>query len=198
MHLFQSKIEENAKTLANIKQYMKHCPLENPNYILVDNQCYYIQTNSANYETAKETCKEKLTDYGGMRLFQPRSTVQNELIMKLAGEATGKSNWVWLGITDNTEEGEFTYEDNGRPIKFEPSWNSGYGSKGTANNCILSYMNDGSSSTFSKWLDYGCSKNFYSICESQNDVEVMNDVEVIKVNKNCDKKNLKDFKNLDT
>ena len=187
MHLFQSKIEENAKTLANIKQYMKHCPLENPNYILVDNQCYYIQTNSANYETAKETCKEKLTDYGGMRLFQPRSTVQNELIMKLAQEATGKTSWVWLGITDNTTEGEFMYEDNGWPIKFEPSWHSSYGSRGTAYNCVLSYMNDGSSSSFSNWLDQDCSKNYFSICElAHGDVP---DHQVMEVNKNCNQKN---------
>ena len=186
MHLFQSKIEENAKTLANIKQYMKHCPLENPNYILVDNQCYYIQTNSANYETAKETCKEKLTDYGGMRLFQPRSTVQNELIMKLAQEATGKTSWVWLGITDNTTEGEFTYEDNGQSIKFDPSWHNGYGSRGTTYNCVLSYMNDGSSSYFSKWLDNDCSNTYLSICELAHHVP---ENQVMKVNKKFNPKN---------
>ena len=186
MHLFQSKIEENAKTLANIKQYMKHCPLENPNYILVDNQCYYIQTNSTNFETAKEACKEKLTDYGGMRLFQPRSTVQNELIMKLAHEATGKTSWVWIGITDNTTEGEYMYADNGELIKFDPSWHSGYGSRGTAYNCILSRMVDGSNSYFSQWLDYDCSQNYISICELAHHGP---ENQVMKVNKNCNQKN---------
>ena len=140
--------------------------MENPNYILVDNQCYYIQTNTTNYETAKEKCKENLADYGGGRLFQPRSRAQNELIMRLAQEVTGKTSWVWLGITDNTTEGEFMYEDNGRPIMFEPSWHSGYGSRGTAYNCILSRMVDGSNSYFSQWLDYDCSQNYISICES--------------------------------
>ena len=187
MHFFQSKVDGNAETLTQIKQYMKHCPLENPNYILVDNQCYYIQTNSTNFETAKEACKEKLTDYGGMRLFQPRTTAQNELIMRLAQEVTGKTSWVWLGITDNTTEGEFMYEDNGRPIMFEPSWHSGYGSRGTAYNCVLSYMNDGSSSSFSKWLDYDCSLNYFSICElAHPDVE---ENQVMKVNTNCNPKN---------
>ena len=186
MHLFQSKIEGNAEKLANIKPYIRtFCPLENPNYIMVDNQCYYIQTNPTNYETAKETCKEKLTDYGGMRLFQPRSTVQNELIMKLAQEATGRASWVWLGVTDNTTEGEYTYADNGQPIKFDPSWNSGYGSRGTAYNCILSLMNVGSSS-FSKWMDYDCSRNFFSICELAHHVS---ENQVMKVNKNCNPKN---------
>ena len=186
MHLFQSKINENAKTLANIKQYMKHCPLQNPNFFLVDNQCYHIQTNPTDYETARETCKEKLTDYGGMRLFQPTSTAQNELIMKLAQEATGKSNWLWIGITDNTTEGEYTYQANDNSIKFDPSWHSGYGSRGTAYNCILSRMVDGSNSYFSQWLDYDCSQNYISICELAHHGP---ENQVMKVNKNCNQKN---------
>ena len=183
MHLFQSKIEGNAEKLANIKPYIKtFCPLENPNYILVDNQCYYIQTNTTNYETAKEKCKENLADYGGGRLFQPRSRAQNELIMRLAHESTGKSQWFWLGVTDNTKEGEFTYSGNDVPINFDPDWDSGYGSRGTSYNCILSYMDGGSSSSFSKWLDYDCSSQYGSICESSAELQSM------KVNKSHNKK----------
>ena len=187
MHLFQREIEENSEKLANIKPYIKtFCPLENPNYILVDNQCYYIQTNTTNYETAKENCKEKLPDYGGGRLFQPKSRAQNELIMRLAHESTGKSNYLWLGITDKTKEGEFTYSFNDVPIKFDPDWSSGYGSRGTGYNCILSYMNGGSGSAFSKWLDYDCSRQYGSICESSP--ELQNHVQGIKVNKICNQK----------
>ena len=182
MHLFQSKIEGIAEKLANIKQYTKtFCPLENPNYILVDNQCYYIQTNKTNYETARDNCKEKLADYGGGRLFQPRSRAQNELVLKLAHESIGTSNWLWLGITDNTTEGEFTYTANGVPINFDPDWHSGgYGSRGARYNCILSYMDGGSHTAFSKWLDYDCSLEYGSICEPSS--EAQNIVRVMKVN----------------
>ena len=185
-----NEIKENTEKLENIKLYMKHCPLENPNYFLVDNRCYYIQTNSTKYETAKEACKEKLTDYGGMRLFQPRSTAQNELIVRLAHEATGLSNWMWIGITDNTTEGEYTYQSNGKPIKFDPSWHSGYGSRGTSYNCILTYVNGGSSSSFANWLDYDCTQQYRSVCELAQDEpeDLKNDVEVMKVNKNCNQK----------
>ena len=166
MHLFQNKIEGNAEKLANIKQYVKtFCPLENPNYILVDNQCYYIQPNKTNYASAIENCKEKLAEYGGGRLFQPRSRDQNELILKLAHESTGTSNWFWLGITDNTTEGEYTYKSDGVPIKYDPNWHNGYGSRGTRFNCILTYMADESHSQFSTWLDYDCSLEYGYICE---------------------------------
>ena len=177
------KIKENFERLANIKPYIKtFCPLENPNYIMVDNQCYYIQTNTTNYETAIETCKEKLADQGGGRLFQPRSRAQNELIMRLAHKATGKSNWLWLGITDNTTEGEYTYNGNNEPIKFDPKWHSGYGSRGSGTNCVLSFMSGGSSSSFSKWLDYDCSKQYGSICESHQSLpELQNHVKSMQV-----------------
>ena len=181
------KIKENVERLSSIKPYIKtFCPLENPNYILVDNQCYYIQTNKTHYETAKENCKEKLADYGGGRLFQPRSRAQNELIMRLAHESTGKSIWLWLGITDSTKEGEFTYSGNDVPIKFDPDWNSGYGSRGTGTNCILSFMNGGSSSSFSKWLDYDCSRQYGYMCESSP--ELQNHVQGMKVNTICNQK----------
>ena len=159
MSTFQSQVD-------NIKQYLKHCPLEDPQYFLFDNHCYYISKNKTNYQTAIETCKEKLLDYGGGRLMEPRSTTKNELILRLAHESTGKKEWSWIGITDNATEGEFTYKTNGLPINFDPNWNSGYGSKGTGSNCILSHMNDESHSDFAKWADYDCSQNFSSICES--------------------------------
>ena len=169
----------------NVKQYIKtFCPLENPNYILVDNQCYYIQTNKTSHETAIENCKEKLADYGGGKLFQPRSRAQNELVLKLAHESTGSSSWFWLGITDETTEGEFTYVANGEPINFDPHWlSNSYGSRGTGFNCILSYLNDGSSSSFSKWIDYDCSLEYGSICEPSS--EALNSVNAMKVNKIC-------------
>ena len=77
MHLFQNKIEGNAEKLANIKQYVKtFCPLENPNYILVDNQCYYIQPNKTNYASAIENCKEKLAEYGGGPYSSPEVEIK--------------------------------------------------------------------------------------------------------------------------
>ena len=84
---------------------------------------------------------------------------------KLGDEVFTLGTWVWLGITDKRIESQYAYNSNGLPIKFNPPWVSGYGSKGKGNDCIIMGM----SSTwthFTQWLDYSCTPSYPSICQS--------------------------------
>lgn len=64
-----------------------------------------------------------------------------------------------MGLTD-LKEGEYRWSYDQTLAKYKP-WLSGWGSKGTANNCGL-ILN---SSSYT-WLDYTCNSKYAYVCES--------------------------------
>ena len=71
----------------------------------------------------------------------------------------GLTWWSWIGVTDKTTEGEFTYNSNSQAIDFNPDWFSGFGSQGQGQNCIEVHVTN-------EWADVTCLDTRPSICWS--------------------------------
>ena len=140
------------------------CPTyDDPQFALVDNKCVYFEKISLTYDKAIENCKEKLKEYGGGGiLYEPNSIAEQKRIVDMAYERS--SSWYWIGVTDKTTEGQFTYNSNNQPINFTPDWYPGGGSRGQSNNCIMMYVNSLSGSYHSEWYDTDCTSTRRSIC----------------------------------
>ena len=99
---------------------------------------------------AKAICKKL-----GRKLFEPKNSSDNNKVVALA-KKKGVS-YFWIGISDETTEGEFTYESNGVTIGYKnwrPNEPNNYG-KGE--DCVQ--MNQGA------WNDLSCASKLSFVCE---------------------------------
>ena len=83
---------------------------------------------------------EKLKNYGGGKLFEPQSLVENKKVAYIGYGVLGDSDkwtntWLRIGITDNVLEGTWAYESDGSNITFVPSWQ--YDINDQYYNCIV-------------------------------------------------------------
>ena len=134
------------------------CPTDDSQFDVINNRCVCFETTKLTYDQAIENCKEKLKDYGGGGiLYEPNSIAEQKRIVDMAYERWSDSYWTWIGVTDKTTEGQFTYNSNNQPINFTPNWHvSVGGSRGRRQNCIIMYVDAPSGSSYSKWLDDSC------------------------------------------
>ena len=166
---FQEKISDNTDNLAdvtdNLASLKKVCPVQNdPRYKILDNQCFYFETKSLNFDSANDNCQEKLGASG--RLYEPKSVSEMKKVGKLGDEVFTSSTYVWLGITDKRIESQYAYNSNGLPINITPTWQSGsYGSRGKGNDCIAMVMKS-THLQFTQWVDYSFDISIGSICQS--------------------------------
>ena len=144
------------------------CPMDDSNFKLIDNQCFYFSKYGPNLTAAEENCKEKMRPYGGGQLFEPKSLSKNNRVAEIANALWGPSHpFPYIGVTDKLQEGTFAYISDGSTINFTPPWANGFnGSGGTSYNCILLATFSSSSRDIGQWADFGCHHNKWSICES--------------------------------
>ena len=65
------------------------CPTDEGNYLEIDGQCFYFETQNLGYPEAKANCaKNKFS--GGGRLFEPMTLAENEKICKTFADLLGK------------------------------------------------------------------------------------------------------------
>ena len=147
----------------------KPCPINDSRFGLMDGRCVYFEKTYLTYDKAIQNCQEKLKDYGGGILYEPYSIAKQKRIVDMAYESWSDDHlrWTWIGVTDKTTEGQFTYNSNNQPINFTPDWHPGGGSQGQRNNCIMMYVTSPSGSS-SKWYDTYCTNTLRSICWSIN------------------------------
>ena len=142
------------------------CPTNDSRYGLMYGRCVYFEKTGLNYDQAIENCKEKFKHYGGGGiLYEPNSIGEQKRIVDMALEH-GSRSWHWIGVTDKTTEGQFTYNSNNQPINFTPDWHPGTGSYGRSNNCIMILVDSPSGTYYSEWFDYDCTSTRHSICWS--------------------------------
>ena len=134
-----------------------------PRYKILDNQCFYFERKSLNFDSANDNCQEKLGASG--RLYEPKSVSEMKTVGKLGDDVFPSWTNVWLGVTDKRIESQFAYNSNGLPINFTPTWWPGYGSQGKGNDCIFMRM-PSTNPYFTKWGDYSCTATYGSICQS--------------------------------
>ena len=65
------------------------CPTDEGNYLEINGQCFYFETQNLGYPEAKANCaKNKFS--GGGRLFEPMTLGENEKICKTFADLLGK------------------------------------------------------------------------------------------------------------
>ena len=65
------------------------CPTDEGNYLEIDGQCFYFETQNLGYPEAKANCaKNKFS--GGGRLFEPMTLAENEKICKTFADLLGR------------------------------------------------------------------------------------------------------------
>ncbi|XP_063406552.1 perlucin-like protein [Mytilus trossulus] len=114
--------------------------------------CYYYGSEKLTWFESEQRC----IHIGG-HLAKIDDAAENKWILD---NRTYKLD-VWMGLTD-LEEGEFRWIYDQTIAKYKP-WYSGWGSKGTRNNCGLIFSNNTKPYT---WLDVDCKRNFVYVCES--------------------------------
>ena len=135
-----------------------NCPTHESNYHILNNHCIFVDKINRNYENAKQNCKAKFGGNG--KLFEPLTWSENQKAFKLGG-----STYLWIGVNDKGTDRTYVYESTGKPISFTPKFYSGYGSRGTSNNCIF-YNPPSTESDIVHWVDFDCNSSYYSICEN--------------------------------
>jgi len=165
----QEMISENTDNIANlperiaIEEAKRLCPVQNdPHYKILDNQCFYFEQKSLNFDSANKNCPEKLGTSG--RLYEPKSASEMKKVGQLGDDVFTSERYALLGITDKRIESQFAYS-NGLPINFTPTWHSGFGSRGKGNDCVLMVMSS-TDSDFTQWADVPCTSYYGSICQS--------------------------------
>ena len=127
-------------------------------YRILDS-CIWLSRETKNFDSANRECG-RLTRNG--RLFEPKSRLQNELVLTLVKHRQQKHK-AWVGITDREFEGKFKYVSSGKDAFFtkwaigEP--NGGEGGYEEDQDCVNFLFKDRS------WDDYECSSKVHFICE---------------------------------
>ena len=68
-------------------------------------------------------------------------------------------SYFWIGISDETTEGEFTYESNGKKIGYK-NWSGGEpNNSGNNEDCVMGGWGYG------KWNDINCGSKYSFVCE---------------------------------
>ena len=145
------------------------CPIDDSNFKLIDNQCFYFSKYGSNLTAAEENCKEKMRPYGGGQLFEPKSLSKNNRVAEIANALWGPSHpYPYIGVTHKLQEGTFAYISDGSTINFTPPWfDIGHESRGKSDNCILlSTFSSKHYGDIGQWIDFGCHHKKWSICES--------------------------------
>ena len=152
INLFQSEVA----TLNDFKH--KHtCPTEKSEYKKINGRCFYFEKKTLSYNDAKENCREKLIWSGQGKLFEPSTLAENDKIAKIS-DSFFSTDFVYIGVTDVSQEGQFVYNSNGIKINFSPIWHG----RNNGKNCIcfgtwVPYIG--------KWYEGICSSKRKSICE---------------------------------
>ena len=120
-----------------------------------DGDDYHFDIEKKSHSEAKATCQS----IGG-KLFEPKSEKDYDCVSALA-KTKGISKF-WLGIHDISNEGQFTYDSDGKDVGWT-NWHSGEPNDfGKGEDCTRSgHGHEG----VNKWNDSPCDSKFSIICE---------------------------------
>ena len=148
-----------------IAKIINHCPTNSENYHLIDGYCFFFETQKFNYGDAQQNCAKK---FAGGKIFEPLTKSISDRVYGEFKQITGQEGWVWLGVTEEANEGVFRYASSGVPVSnhMTPTWiNNKDG--GRSQNCVEVHTRP-TYEHFKKWSTYLCDNNSYkimSVCE---------------------------------
>merc|ERR1712062_308392 len=132
------------------------CPL---GWFRILDSCLWVPPKGTKlaYNDAYMFCKGKIS---GGKLFEPLSKAHNDYAKYLvdAIDDNAYPEYIWLGINDHMEEGQYVYTKSEEPILFE-NWYENQPDNETTQNCIGQNPNN------AKWNDLGCKQEHRFICE---------------------------------
>jgi hypothetical protein len=146
--------------------FNQYCLSNLENYHMIDGYCLYFETESFDYESAQQNCDTK---FSGGKIFEPLTKSINDRVYGEFKQITGKEGWVWVGVTDEANEGVFRYAGSGVPVSnhMTPTWTiSSEPDGGRSENCVMVYTVP-THSYFKKWKSYTCTYKIKSVCESK-------------------------------
>ena len=79
-----------------------------PNYVYLNEACYYVEKTLLSIGEAIENCQETLPNG---RLFEPRDETTHNSVLAAALEISSQT--YWIGIDDTLSEGQFQYLSGG-------------------------------------------------------------------------------------
>ena len=149
--------------------YQQQCP--NQWYRILDS-CIWYSNEQLNFHDANQRCNQLVS---GGRLFEPMTQLQNNLVQQLGEDLPDRTEeHLWIGISDEVNEGEFVYLSSGSNVTFSDFARIHAGSDepngGDRENCVdlirrgptgYAPLKSGSGS----WNDMYCSRLLYFICE---------------------------------
>ena len=100
--------------------------------------CYYFHNDEVKlFDDAKEICSEAFQKYGfdnGI-LYEPKNLENFASIYELAEKISNHSTLqLWLGLHDQSIEGDFVYNSSGKPPIFTAPWAGNYSSLSESEN----------------------------------------------------------------
>merc|ERR1712062_530270 len=139
---------------------VQFCP---PNWNKVLDSCILLSSESANFDTAIEKCKDL-----DAKLYEPQSLSHNHMVYALI-EGKGLEEYsFWIGIHDKFTEDKFVYQSNNQTIAFKHwgSYSNGAGAQpnnqGGNQNCVDIHgtISANWKSQKGAWNDSICSESF--------------------------------------
>ena len=144
-----------------------NCPTFQPHFLLVENVCYYFESQSTfSYRDAQQNCQMIFGLHG--HLFEPDTPEKSRQIYNLASSMAWHNHW-WVGVHSIAFHPNFQSPYGGEPEHFYASSGQsltmtaeGYGNLNSADKCVYLHSYDGTAT------EHECNEGFYSICESKN------------------------------
>ncbi|XP_022088512.1 macrophage mannose receptor 1-like [Acanthaster planci] len=132
-----------------------NCP---PDWGRYDGHCYSLNTTKMDLLTAESSCRSVGAE---LATIEDRNT--NNFIRGYMHEVAPSENRIWIGLSDRTLEGWFSWSD-GEPVTFT-NWDSGQPDNGDENDCTEMHIDSG------YWRDTKCTGNYLSaLCRKPIDL----------------------------
>ncbi|XP_038065178.1 alpha-N-acetylgalactosamine-specific lectin-like [Patiria miniata] len=132
------------------------CPKCPPMWTFYNGNCYRLFGAGKPYAEAEKHCQE-FSQVGQGHVASVASAEENNLLFAMFTSASGRNNGLWIGFTDDAEEGNFVWAD-GSAVSYT-DWNTGEPNNASGNeHCTLLR-------TVGNWNDGNCNRALAYVCK---------------------------------
>ncbi|XP_061190030.1 perlucin-like protein [Saccostrea echinata] len=146
--LFIDKGQSLQQQIHSQQEKLQNCLACPDVWIPLENNCYLFSNTSATFGAAKEICNR-----AGAYILEDQSPREKSLTK------TKGYDKMWIGVTDNRQEGVFVYESTGTRVN-NGDWVKGQPGGGRNENCAVAYKDSNW-----QWHDYPCNHKFDYVCK---------------------------------
>ena len=155
-------LEKNDLEQKEILDLIPKCP-SGKMFKVIEEKCYAFENVRRNFQATQARCGQIFGNNAGGKIIEPRSDQVLREVLKYAKTAwDGANPATWMGITDESSEGNFAYPSDGQSHKLSWTFMTSINSNSRSTNCLLihhSYLD------LKKMHHWACSANLAAICE---------------------------------